>query len=95
MMAPPKDPTFEIDNVKGDYNMATKELNARIPQKHDTEANWNKAENFRPMAGEFIVYDPDANYSYARFKIGDGNTIAKDLPFAAAAVQIVTWGAND
>ena len=31
MMAPPKDPTFEIDNVKGDYNMATKELNARIP----------------------------------------------------------------
>ena len=85
MMAPPKDPTFEIDNVKGDYNMATKELNARIPQKHDTEANWNKAENFRPMAGEFIVYDPDANYSYARFKIGDGNTVAKDLPFAAAS----------
>ena len=40
------------------------EIKARFAQKHDVEANWNKATNFIPKAGEIIIYDKDSNYSY-------------------------------
>lgn len=49
-----------------------------------------------------------APYTYERFKIGDGKTNVNDLPFSLyfrdeidallaqkAAVQFITWGAND
>ena len=58
-----------------------KELNSRIVLKHDIEANWNRATTFIPNQGEIIIYDIDDNYSYERFKIGDGITTAIDLPF--------------
>ena len=58
--------------------MAEKTLNGRIIQKHDTEANWLKATNFKPKAGEVIIYDADENYSYPRIKIGDGNTLVNE-----------------
>ena len=61
--------------------MAENTLKTRIIQKHDTEANWNKATNFIPKQGEFIVYDRDDFYSYERFKIGDGTTLVCNLPF--------------
>lgn len=64
--------------------MAEKNLNARIVHKHDTEENWLKAINFIPRQGEIIVYDIDDNYDYERFKIGDGQTLVDDLPFANA-----------
>lgn len=56
-------------------------IKSRIAQKHDTELNWNKATNFIPKQGEIIVYDIDSTYTYERVKIGDGKTVAKDLPF--------------
>lgn len=59
------------------------QINSRIINKHDTEVNWNKAENFIPLLGEIIIYDIDENYDYERFKIGDGKTIARLLPFVA------------
>lgn len=59
-------------------------LNARIIQKHDTQANWDKATNFIPKIGEIIVYDADDSYSYARVKIGDGVTTVGNLPFVDA-----------
>ena len=58
------------------------EIKARFAQKHDVEANWNKATNFIPKAGEIIIYDADVNYSYPRIKVGDGTTKVSDLPFA-------------
>lgn len=62
--------------------MATeKNISSRIIHKHDIEANWNKATNFIPKAGEIIVYDKDEIINYERFKIGDGVTIVNDLPF--------------
>ena len=61
--------------------MIEKKIKMRSQQKHDIEANWLKAAAFIPMAGELIVYDPDANYNYARLKIGDGNTSVVDLTF--------------
>ena len=61
--------------------MADKVLNSRIIHKHDTEANWAQAINFIPKQGEIIVYDIDENYTYERFKIGDGVTLVNNLPF--------------
>lgn len=61
--------------------MANKNLNVRISLKHDVEENWVKATNFIPQAGEVIIYDPDANYSYVRIKIGNGITLVNELPF--------------
>ena len=59
----------------------TKQINSRIINKHDTEVNWDKAENFIPLLGEIIIYDIDENYDYERFKIGDGQTLVSELPF--------------
>lgn len=58
-----------------------KNINSRIVHKHDIESNWIKATNFIPKQGEIIIYDVDDNYSYPRFKIGDGLTLVNDLPF--------------
>ena len=79
--------------------MATSEklLNSRTQQKHDIEANWIKAENFIPKAGEIIVYDAETgndalpenrNYhiDYVRIKIGDGVTNINSLLFTGMYV---------
>lgn len=57
-------------------------IKTRIINKHDTEANWALAENFKPLAGEVIVYDIDSNHAYPRFKVGDGKTLVSALPFS-------------
>ena len=59
-----------------------KNMNARIQHKHDIEANWNKALNFIPKAGEIIIYDIDENYNYSRFKIGDGVRTINNIEFS-------------
>lgn len=60
-----------------------KVIKTRIVNSHDTEANWESEQlsSFIPKLGELIVYDIDENYSYERFKIGDGKTSIKELPF--------------
>lgn len=68
--------------------MAEKNLNSRIIHKHDIEANWVKATNFIPKQGEIIVYDIDKNYTYERFKIGDGTTLVNNLPFIKTGLEI-------
>lgn len=47
-------------------------IKSRIQLKHDTEANWIKATNFIPLAGEIIIYDKDDNHDQVRIKVGDG-----------------------
>ena len=64
-----------------------KNINARIPQKIDTEENWNKAVNFIPKKGELIIYDVDASHSEHRFKIGNGVTTVVNLPFRFDAIS--------
>ena len=56
-------------------------INTRISQRHDTEERWNANSSTIPMAGEIIIYDPDATTSFARIKIGDGVTSVGNLPF--------------
>ena len=73
--------------------MATeKNISSRIINKHDIEANWDKAINFIPKAGEIIVYDRDETYDYERIKIGDGETAVVNLPFAIVQPD---WNQND
>lgn len=57
------------------------EIKTRIIQKHETEANWNKATGFIPKLGEVIIYDPDANHTTSRIKVGNGTTVVANLPF--------------
>lgn len=56
-------------------------MKARVSHLHRTESEWLKLANWKPEAGELIIYDPDSSYSYARLKVGDGQTSLKDLPF--------------
>lgn len=65
----------EIDSAIG------KIINQEYIHKHDIESNWNTVGSFIPELGEILIYDIDNNYSYERFKIGDGKTTIADLPF--------------
>ena len=76
--------------------MANEIMNARVAHMHDIESNWNRTNNFIPRVGEVIVYDPDINYSYSRFKLGDGKTDVKLLPFSTeAALKTLLSYKND
>ena len=69
-------------------------IKGRHVQKHDIEANWKLATNFAPLLGEIIVYDPDENYPYPRYKTGiwDGKStktsamLVNNLPFSNTPV---------
>lgn len=58
--------------------MAEKKIQARIRQKVDTKANWDKATNFVPLKGEYIYYS-----DLYKVKVGDGVTKVGALPFLA------------
>ena len=75
--------------------MSEKKINTRITNKNDTEANWNKANNFIPKHGELIIYDADNNYDYPRVKIGDGETTVSLLPFFALGSDEVYIGTEE
>lgn len=59
-----------------------KQISSRIQHKHDIEANWEKATNFIPKAGEIVIYDAESGrYNFPRIKIGNGTTYVNSLPF--------------
>ena len=72
------------------------QLQTRILLKHDLEKNWLKATNFKPKAGEIIIYDAETTEedyvgtsrdymaTSPRLKVGDGITYINKLPFANA-----------
>ena len=62
----------------------SKTFNTRVQSKRATEANWKKATNFTPLAGEIIVYEADATHQAPRFKVGNGQINVSDLPFVSA-----------
>ena len=63
-----------------------KTVDTRIKQKHDTQANWETS-TLIPLDGELIIYDTDENFSYKRFKIGDGKTPVNALPFSVVSAE--------
>ena len=60
-------------------------MKERIQIKHDIAANWAKAKNFTPLAGELIIYDGvlenGVYVEQPKLKIGDGIHRLADLPF--------------
>ena len=70
-----------------------KSMKARVQNKHDIEANWINATNFKPLPGEVIIYDPDENHLVPRIKIGDGETFVNQLPFVGS--DLVSVGVDD
>lgn len=61
--------------------MAEKSLQARIQNKCDTTANWEKATNFVPKKGEIIVYSDGGGTGIPKMKVGDGTTVVGSLKF--------------
>lgn len=62
--------------------MAEKSLQARIQNKIDLTANWEKATNFIPKKGEIIVYSDGGGTGIPKMKVGDGATKVGSLKFA-------------
>ena len=60
-------------------------MKARVSNLTKTEAEW-LALDFKPLAGELIVYAPDAAVKYPRIKIGNGIDRLHDLPFVIESV---------
>ena len=54
----------------------SKEIKARVQQKHGTKAEWDRATSFVPLKGELIVYT-----DIGQFKVGDGMTTVVNLPY--------------
>lgn len=74
--------------------MVNKEFDTRIINKHDTEKNWSKVQNFVPKQGEIIIYDADESHDHERFKIGDGISTVNNLPFYKQGVPIFKWATS-
>ena len=70
--------------------MSENNIKSRIQLKNDTEANWLKAVNFTPKAGEIIVYNVDDTHDRQRIKIGDGEKNINDLPFLEKEIAQAT-----
>ena len=68
--------------------MAQNTIKTRIQLKNDTEANWVKAVNFRPLRGEVIIYLPDDTHHFFRLKVGDGIATVNDLPFLGSEIDL-------
>ena len=75
--------------------MSEKKLKVRIQQKHDIEANWIKATNFVPKAGEIIIYDADDIHLQPRIKVGNGITAINDLDFVDSTDSTVPAWAKE
>lgn len=71
--------------------MADNIVNARIQLKNDTEENWGQAINFRPRKGEIIISNVDSTHPFPLLRVGDGNTLVKDLPILNLASD---WNAS-
>lgn len=63
--------------------MSGKIFNSRIQNKYDDEIKWNSLAEFIPLQGEIIVYSSNENKICPRIKIGDGETLLKDLSFVS------------
>ena len=65
--------------------MAETIINARVQQKIDTLANWNKAVNFIPKKGEIIIFS-----DIGQFKVGDGTTVLANLSYFFDIASFIT-----
>ena len=93
--------TITSKSMSGSSSATVKNIKSRIQQKHDTAANWAKATNFVPQAGEVIVYNADYNSSTnpagenrPRIKVGNGTDNVNTLPFADVNIRTGVFGGS-
>lgn len=71
----------------------------RVLIKHDIAANWAKAVNFIPMAGELIIYDGIVEngvyLEQPKIKVGDGIHKLAELPFLETESQKADYQYNN
>jgi len=71
----------------------------RVLIKHDIAANWAKAVNFIPMAGELIIYDGIVEngvyLEQPKIKVGDGVHKLAELPFLETESQKADYQYNN
>lgn len=60
--------------------MSEKLIQTRIIHKHAQESDWDDA-TIKPLQSELLIYDSDENHNFPRFKLGDGTSLARELPF--------------
>lgn len=60
--------------------MSEKLIQTRIIHKHAQESDWDDA-SLVPLQSELLIYDSDENHNFPRFKLGDGTSLARELPF--------------
>ncbi len=73
--------------------MSNTQIKTHLIHLHDIAENWDAKTDFIPKQGEFIVYDDRYTKNgvevvvadSVRYKIGDGKTLLKDLPFAESS----------
>lgn len=65
-------------------------MKARVSHLHKTAVEWAKYKDWTPDAGEFIIYDPDERYNYARVKVGDGKRTLSELDFFVDSAAITS-----
>lgn len=70
--------------------MAEKSLQARIQNKCDLTANWEKATNFVPKKGEIIIYSDGGGVGIPKMKVGDGTTKVGSLKFIESDGKLST-----
>ena len=60
-------------------------MKGRISNLAKTESEWLKL-NFKPLAGELVIYMPDSTHKHSRIKIGDGEHTLHELPFIVESI---------
>lgn len=60
--------------------MSEKLIQTRIIHKHAQQSDWDDA-SLVPKQAELLIYDSDENHNFPRFKLGDGTSLARELPF--------------
>lgn len=58
-----------------------KTISGIVSFKQMTEEEWKIESDYKPHANEMIIYAADADHTSPRIKFGNGNSLAKDLPF--------------
>ena len=83
-----------MNNNISAINIGNINYNLKSVPFHATEAEWLSI-SYIPKEGEIIIYDKDDNYSYIRFKTGDGVTQANQLPFSLTTLSEVEIFVNN
>ena len=72
--------------------MENNKIGIRLTQLHMQEEKWKLISDFKPAAGEIVIFDKDDIHRTDRMKIGDGITSILNLPFITSEIEAaIEW----